>query len=105
MDKNPQPALNPQSLNKVIHERVRLGIVSALAARGALTFTELKELLSLTDGNLSVHSALLEKHGLITVTKEFVGRKPQTTFELTAEGRSQLNDYLDELERLLKALR
>ena len=72
--------MKPERLPKLIHERVRLAIMSALAARGKLTFGELKDILDVTDGNLSVHAALLEEHGLIKVKKDFAGKKPRTTF-------------------------
>jgi DNA-binding transcriptional ArsR family regulator len=94
--------MRPERLSKVIHERVRLAMLSALAARGALTFGELKELLDVTDGNLSVHASLLEKHGLVRVKKEFSGRKPRTTFSLTREGRREFKLYVEELEKILR---
>ncbi|GAK55230.1 regulatory protein [Candidatus Vecturithrix granuli] len=93
--------MNPAELNKVIHERVRLAIMSALVTRGRLTFPELKEMLDVTDGNLSVHAALLEKHGLIRIDKDFHGKKPRTTFSITEEGRRQFQEYIVELERML----
>ncbi len=94
--------MNPGRLNQVIHERVRLAIMSALAARGKITFPELKELLQTTDGNLSVHAAVLEKHGLVAARKDFAGRRPRTTFALTPAGRREFARYLAELERLVK---
>lgn len=94
--------MRPDKLSKVIHERVRLALVSALAARGELTFNELKELLAVTDGNLSVHASILEKHGLVQVTKEFSGRKPRTTFSLTREGRQEFKRYMDVIEKILR---
>jgi DNA-binding transcriptional ArsR family regulator len=94
--------MKPERLSKVIHERVRLAVVSALAARGKLTFSELKELLDVTDGNLSVHTSQLERHGLVRVHKEFRGRKPRTTFSLTREGRREFKRYVEELERILR---
>ena len=94
--------MKPERLNKVIHERVRLAVMSALVARGSLTFVELKELLELTDGNLSVHGNVLEKHGLIAVRKEFVRRKPRTTFTVTARGRQEFQRYVDELVHIIK---
>ncbi|MHC4660782.1 MAG: winged helix-turn-helix domain-containing protein [Planctomycetota bacterium] len=94
--------MNPEKLNKIIHERVRLAVMSALAARGKLTFPELKELLEVTDGNLSVHSRILEEHGLISVKKDYAGRKPRTTFSITAEGRKQFNKYIEDLENMLE---
>ncbi|MBW2277205.1 MAG: transcriptional regulator [Deltaproteobacteria bacterium] len=94
--------MRPEKLSKVIHERVRLAIVSSLAARGKLTFGELKELLEVTDGNLSVHASILEKNGLIRAVKEFAGRKPRTTFSLTAEGRREFKRYVAEIEQILR---
>ena len=93
--------MNPAELDKVIHERVRLAIMSALITRGKLTFPELKEMLDVTDGNLSVHASILEKHGLISIVKDFEGKKPRTTFSITAEGRKQFREYIAELERML----
>lgn len=94
--------MNPERVDKVIHERVRLALMSVLAARGALSFPELKALLQVTDGNLSVHARVLEEHGLIAVKKEFVGRKPSTTFSITEEGKRAFRKYLVELERILR---
>ncbi len=94
--------MKPNQLDKVIHERVRLAIVSALAARGSLTFTELKEILEVTDGNLSVHSSVLEDHGLIKIKKDFAGKKPRTTLSISAKGRSEFKKYVEELENVLK---
>ena len=94
--------MKPEKLSKVIHERVRLAIVSAMAARGKLTFGELKELLDVTDGNLSVHASILEKNGLISIVKEFAGRKPRTTFSLTRQGRREFKRYVAEIERILR---
>jgi len=97
------PALDP-----LIHERVRLGILSALAAApgpGGLRFGELKELLSVTDGNLSVHARKLEEAGYVACHKYFEGRVPQTEFRLTARGRRVLERYLDHLEALIRAAR
>lgn len=97
--------MNPNLLNKVIHERVRLAIMSALAARENLTFPELKEMLELTDGNLSVHASILEENGLIRSAKDFDGKKPRTTFFITEKGRTQFREYLAELERMLAKAR
>ncbi len=93
--------MNPERLSKVIHERARLAIMSALAARGRLTFGELKEILDLTDGNLSVHAAVLEEHGLIKIKKEFAAKKPRTTFAITDKGRKEFERYVAELEKIL----
>src|SRR5262245_34730825 len=92
-------------LDPVIHERVRLGIVSALAARESMRFGELKELLRLTDGNLSVHARRLEEAGYVAVEKSFDGRVPRTDFRLSASGRAALHRYLHEMEALVRAIR
>lgn len=93
------------ALDRVIHERMRLGIVSALAANDALTFTELRGLLQTTDGNLSVHARKLEDAGYVTCTKGFEGRVPRTEFRLTTAGRRALARYLDHMEALIRAAR
>ncbi|HEU0016481.1 MAG TPA: transcriptional regulator [Longimicrobium sp.] len=92
-------------LDRLIHERVRLGIVSALAVNRSLTFNELKGMLSLTDGNLSVHARKLEEAGYIACTKSFEGRTPRTEFELTDAGRRALEAYLNHMEALIQAVR
>lgn len=92
-------------LDRVIHERVRLAIVSALAVNDELTFNELKALLDTTDGNLSVHARKLEDAGYIACTKSFDGRVPRTEFRLTAAGRRALERYLDHMEALIRATR
>ena len=91
--------------DRLIHERMRLGIVSALAANESLTFTDLKHLLGTTDGNVSVHSRKLEDAGYITCEKGFEGRTPKTTFRLTSEGRKALSRYLNHMEALIRAMR
>ena len=88
-------------LDRVIHERVRLGIVSALAASESLTFNELRSLLGTTDGNLSVHARRLEDAGYVACVKKFEGRVPRTEYRLTAEGRRALQRYLGHLEALI----
>lgn len=93
--------MDPGSLDKVIHERVRLAVMAALAARGSLSFTELRELLEVTDGNLSVHGAILERHGLVRIVKEFERRKPRTTFVITAKGRKRFEEHVARLEAML----
>lgn len=109
--KAPRPApaervgIRPASLDRVIHERVRLGIVSALAAGGKMTFVELKTALGLTDGNLSVHARRLEEAGYVRCRKGFDGRVPRTEFELTARGRAALGRYVDHMEALVRAVR
>lgn len=92
-------------LDRVIHERLRLGIVSALAAAPSLTFGELKELLGTTDGNLSVHARRLEEAGYVGCRKTFEGRTPRTEFRLTEGGRRALKRYLDHMEALIEAAR
>lgn len=93
------------SLDNLIHERIRLGIVSALAANESLTFSELKDLLKTTDGNVSVHARKLEDAEYITCTKSFNGRVPKTEYQLTATGRQALEQYLDHMEALIRAAR
>jgi DNA-binding HxlR family transcriptional regulator len=92
-------------LDRLIHERVRLGIVSALAVNAALTFNELKALLQATDGNLSVHARKLEEAQYITCTKSFAGRIPKTEYRLSAAGRRALDRYLDHMEALIRVTR
>jgi DNA-binding MarR family transcriptional regulator len=92
-------------LDRVIHERIRLGVLSALAVNTALTFTELKALLETTDGNLSVHARKLEDAGYISCTKSFEGRHPRTEYRLAASGRRALDRYLDHMEALIRAMR
>ena len=99
------PAPHVPEFDRLIHERVRLAIVSALAANDSLTFTELKKLLDTTDGNLSIHSRKREDAGYIACEKYFEGRVPKTEFRLTAAGRKALNQYLDHMEALIKAMR
>ena len=93
------------SLDRLIHERARLGIVSALAVNPTLRFGELKELLGTTDGNLSVHARKLEDAGYIACTKSFAGRLPKTEYRLTAVGRRALERYLNHMEALIRATR
>ena len=93
--------MEPRKLDKIIHERVRLGIMSVLSVRGKLTFNELKALLKVTDGNLSVHAAILEKNGLISIIKDFEGKKPRTTFKITKKGKEQFVIYVAEMEKML----
>lgn len=94
-----------ERLDRVIHERMRLAIVSALAATDALTFTELKGLLRASDGNLSVHARKLEEAGYVSCTKAFEDRIPKTTYRLTAAGRRALERYLDHMEALIRSAR
>ncbi|MEQ1857699.1 MAG: transcriptional regulator [Longimicrobiales bacterium] len=95
----------PLELDRLIHERVRLGIVSALAVNGSLTFTDLRDLLGTTDGNLSAHARRLEDAGYVVCTKSFDGRTPRTEYGLTAVGRRELNAYLDHMEAIIDATR
>jgi DNA-binding MarR family transcriptional regulator len=92
-------------LDRLIHERMRLGIVSALAVNDSLTFNQLKALLRTTDGNLSVHARRLEEADYIGCTKSFDGRLPKTEFRLTAAGRRALERYLNHMEALIQATR
>ena len=92
-------------LDKVIHERTRLGIISALAANEKLSFTELKKLLDTTDGNISVHARKLEDAGYVTLEKSFKGRMPLTEYKITKEGRKALTRYLDHMEALINAMK
>ena len=94
-----------ESLDKVIHERMRLGIISALAANVKLSFGDLKNLLNASDGNISVHARKLEEAGYITCEKSFKGRTPLTEYAITPEGRAELGKYLDHMEALIKAMR
>ena len=111
-DKSRRNAANVQpvestavNLDRLIHERTRLAIVSALAVNDSLTFNELKELLHVTDGNLSVHARKLEDAGYIGCTKSFSGRLPKTEYRLAAAGRRALEKYLNHMEALIRATR
>ena len=95
----------PADLDRLIHEHVRLGIVSALAVNRALTFNELKALLKASDGNLSVHARKLEEADYIVCAKSFEGRTPKTEYRLTAAGRKALERYLNHMEALIRATR
>lgn len=99
------PAHAVPDLDRLIHERLRLGIVSALAADDSLTFNELKKLLKTTDGNLSVHARKLEEAGYVVCKKSFEGRMPRTEYRLTAGGRHALEKYLNHMEALIRAMR
>jgi DNA-binding MarR family transcriptional regulator len=92
-------------LDRLIHERVRLGIVSALAVNETLSFNELKELLQVTDGNLSAHARKLEDAGYLECTKGYEGRVPRTDYRLTSDGRAALQEYLGHMEALIHAVR
>ncbi len=95
----------PRELDRLIHERIRLGIVSALAAGEALSFNDLKRLLDTTDGNLSVHARKLEDAGYVACLKSFEGRTPKTEYRLTEAGRQALEAYLDQMERIIQLAR
>ena len=92
-------------LDRLIHERIRLGIVSALAVSESMTFNDLKQLLKTTDGNLSVHARKLEDADYIACSKSFEGRLPRTEYRLTPAGRRALERYLDHMEALIRAMR
>lgn len=98
----------PQSareIDRMIHERLRLGIISALAANQSLTFNELKQSVKTTDGNLSVHARKLEDAGYVSCVKSFEGRTPKTEYKLTLAGRRALERYLDHMEALIGRMR
>ena len=95
----------PLELDRLIHERTRLGVLSALAVNRSLSFKELKQLVRVTDGNLSVHARKLEEAGYVSCTKSFSGRLPKTEFRLTAAGRRALERYLDHMEALIRLTR
>jgi len=101
---NSREAVSPD-LDRLIHERIRLGIVSALAVNRSLTFNELKNLLKTTDGNLSVHARKLEEADYIVCTKSFDGRLPKTEYRLTGMGKKALERYLNHMEALIRATR
>ena len=102
--KKPVPK-KAEELDRLIHERLRLGIVSALAVNDSLSFSDLKKLMNTTDGNLSVHARKLEEAEYIACTKSFEGRMPKTQYRLTAAGRRALERYLDHMEALIHATR
>jgi DNA-binding HxlR family transcriptional regulator len=101
----PAAAAAHHDLDRVIHERVRLAIASALAVHPALSFNDLKKALRITDGNLSVHARRLEDAGYVECRKFFEGRVPRTEYRLTATGRRALQRYLDHMEALIRAMR
>ena len=94
-----------KELDKLIHERLRLAIISALAANPSLSFTQLKALMNTTDGNVSVHTRKLEEAGYIICEKSFKGRVPLTEYRITDEGRAALSRYLDHMEALIGAMK
>ena len=99
------PGKDLPKLDRLIHERMRLGIVSALAANNRLSFSDLKRLLETTDGNVSVHTRKLEDAGYISCKKSFRNRIPKTEYRLTAQGRRALERYLNHMEALIEAMR
>ena len=102
----PRSGQDPEgALDSLVHHRLRLGIVSALAAAGALSFNELKALLKTTDGNLSAHCRKLEKAEYVVCTKSFEGRRPRTEYRLAHVGRRELGRYLNHMEALIRATR
>lgn len=100
-----QPEAGALELDRLIHERVRLGIVSALAVNGSLTFTDLRDLLGITDGNLSAHARRLEEAEYVFCSKSYEGRTPKTEYSLTKKGRAELQGYLDHMEAIIQATR
>jgi DNA-binding MarR family transcriptional regulator len=101
----PAAVRGPLALDRLIHERLRLGIISALAANERLTFNELKHLLQTTDGNLSVHARKLEEANYVACDKTFVGRVPRSVYRLTASGRRALDKYLVHMEAIIQAVK
>jgi DNA-binding HxlR family transcriptional regulator len=99
------PAEGPLALDRLIHERLRLGILSALAVNESLSFHDLKKLMQTTDGNLSVHARKLEEAAYISCRKSFEGRVPRTEYAITAVGRRALERYLDHMEALIRTTR
>ena len=107
-ERKPQPAPilgGAPKLDRIIHERLRLGILSSLAVNDSLTFPELRRLLDTTDGNLSVHARKLEDAGYVSCTKSFENRLPKSEYRLTGAGRRALERYLDHMEALIQAMR
>ena len=96
---NPEPFLQ---LDRVIHEKVRLAIMSLLAASARLSFTEMRDTLNMTDGNLTAHMRTLQEAGYVSVTKEFQGGRPLTTYSLTAPGRKAFSTYINLLEQIVQ---
>ena len=100
-----EAAGNTPKLDRLIHDRLRLGILSALSVNPSLTFSDLKKLLDASDGNLSVHARKLEEAGYIECAKSFEGRMPRTEYRLSVSGRKALDHYLDHMEALIQAMR
>ncbi len=103
--KRSKPPVAATSLDRLLHDPMRLGITSALAAGGELSFTDLRSSLGATDGNLSVHARKLEDAGYVACAKSFDGRTPRTAFSLTAAGRRALGKYLDHMDAVIRAAR
>src|ERR1700690_785309 len=103
--REPSSAPELPELDRLIHERIRLGIVSSLATNDSLTFNDLKRVLKTTDGNLSVHARKLEEAEYISCLKFFEGRVPRTEYRLTASGRRALAEYLDQMEQWIRVTR
>jgi DNA-binding HxlR family transcriptional regulator len=108
-DRDKRPVLeavgDASKFDRLVHERLRLGILSALTVNESLTFNELKKLLDTSDGNLSVHARKLEEAAYVSCAKSFEGRVPRTDYRLTAAGRRALDRYLDHMEALIQAMR
>ena len=104
-ERTPSRPLELPELDRLIHERIRLGIVSALATNQSLSFNDLKRILKTTDGNLSVHARKLEEAQYVSCVKFFEGRVPRTEYRLTATGRRALSQYLDQMEEWIRATR
>ena len=98
-------AVKPPKLDRLVHERLRLGILSALAVNESLTFNDLKKLLETSDGNLSVHARKLEEAEYVTCSKSFENRMPRTEYRLTAQGRRALDRYINHMEAIIQATR
>jgi DNA-binding transcriptional ArsR family regulator len=101
----PGPESDDAAFDRLVYERVRLGIMSALAVRDEISFSELKSLFDVSDGNLSAHARKLEEAEYLSCTKSFEGRRPKSMYRITAKGRAALNRYLDHVEAVIKATR
>ena len=105
VERHMRPAEMAPQLDQVIHERLRLGMVSALAVNDTLSFGDLKRILDTTDGNLSVHARKLEDAGYVSCNKFFQGRTPRTEYSLTAQGKKALEKYLEQMESIIRGTR